>query len=356
MRIIIRLLAGFILIILLISFLAAYIPPSASFLFAIAGLGFPIFWMSGLLMVVFLFIISEKWLSMLGSLILIISAPTFLHYFNLAITEKHREYQYSIFDFNTFGLKYPDTTSNQVENQKSLNKYLNSENFSVVCLQEYPMKGSKHAPFYKELDEGLHLPYKTLSHYFWDQKNTEYTLVTASRYLIIDEKVFTRDGLNFAMYSDIKFPKGTIRVYNIHFQSVKLTTERKLLMLNRHFNLHTLKIQVTDAIRKLRIAFLYREKQALMLAESIKSSPYPVIIAGDFNDTPSSFVYKTMKKGLKDATSSNNSGFKRTYKFSRFPLQIDYLLHSRSIKSGNFKAKRLHLSDHYSISSGFSFE
>ncbi len=356
MKVIIRIFATGILVLLSTSFLAAYIPPSETFIFAIAGLGFPFFWIMAFLMFAFLLIIKERLLSIISAVILIVSAQTFFQYFNISLFHEDKESQYSILDFNTFGLKYPDTVTNQIENQRDFNNELNNKNYSVICFQEYPMKGSKHAKFYQQLDEGLNLPYKTLSHYYWDQKNTDYILVTTSKFLILDEQVFTQDGLNFAMYSDIKFPEKIIRVYNVHFQSVKLTSERKLLMINRHVNLKSIKVQVREAIRKLRIAFLYREKQAGILEESIRKSPYPVIIAGDFNDTPASFVYRIMKRGLKDASSSKSFGFKRTYKFSRFPLQIDYLIHSPEIETDDYHTVKQHLSDHYAITSRFSLK
>lgn len=356
MKFLIRLLILVILTLLTLSLLAGYIPPSFSVIFALAGLGFPILWIIVFILVPFLFLINERWLAMICITILLLSSATFLHYFNLSLNRGNKDYQYSIYDFNTYGLRYPDTVSDQIINQKKFHDILNSDSHTIICFQEYPMKGSKHGKFYQQLDQGLSLPYKSLSSYYWNQKYTEYILVTASQYLILDEKVFTYDSLNFAMYSDIRLPEATVRIYNVHFQSVKLTTERKLLMINRHVNLRAIRIQLTDAIRKLKIAFIHRENQALILQESIKSSPYPVIIAGDFNDTPASFVYKTLKRGLKDASSSSGNGFGRTFKFSRFPLQIDYLLHSSSISSSGYRFINNNLSDHYAISCKFKIE
>ncbi|HLN53517.1 MAG TPA: endonuclease/exonuclease/phosphatase family protein [Lentimicrobium sp.] len=351
MKFIIRFFAWTVVSLLFVSYSAGYIPPSVSVIFSLAGLGFPYIWITVLILFPILLMTRIKWLAFISLAILGITSPVFMHHFGVQLNHEKNNLPYSIYDFNTFGLRDPDTASDQIKNQKAFHEILNKGHYSLICLQEYPMKGSKHGKFYQQLDEGLHLPYKSLSSYYWDQKFTDYILVTASRYLILDEKIFSYDSLNFAMYSDIKFPEGVIRVYNVHFQSVKLTSERKLLMINRHIDPESAFTQMVYALKKLRTAFHHREKQAKIIAESIRSSPYPVIIAGDFNDTPVSFVYRTLKRGMRDASTSR--GFKRTYKYSRFPLQIDYILNSREISTGNFKVINNNLSDHFAISSGF---
>ena len=65
-------------------------------------------------------------------------------------------------------------------------------------------------------------------------------------------------------------------------------------------------INISD---KLNRAFSLRSKQAEAIAQHIENSPYPVIVCGDFNDTPVSYTYRMMKTGLKDAFRQSGFGF-----------------------------------------------
>ena len=78
-------------------------------------------------------------------------------------------------------------------------------------------------------------------------------------------------------------------------------------------------------------------------------SPYPIILCGDFNDTPLSYAYHKIKGDLVDSFSYSGKGIGES--FVRIPgLRIDYIMHDKSFKSYNYKKKEEILSDHYAIS------
>ncbi len=43
-----------------------------------------------------------------------------------------------------------------------------------------------------------------------------------------------------------------------------------------------------------------RNRQADLLTKAIAESPYPVIVCGDFNDTPASYAYRKISRSLQD--------------------------------------------------------
>ena len=49
----------------------------------------------------------------------------------------------------------------------------------------------------------------------------------------------------------------------------------------------------------MRQAYIQRADQVDIIKEDIRLSPYPVIVCGDFNDTPVSYTYKTLSKELR---------------------------------------------------------
>lgn len=353
MKTLLRLVSIFLLILLLLSRSAAFIPPSSSFAIALIGLGFPIFWILNSAILVLLMLFKIRLLRLTTCLVLLLTTPMMLRYYSLQLKSEKSDQCYSIFDFNAFGLRKPAGVSNQSDNQDSIHDFINDYKFTLACFQEYPMKGSKHAKFYEKLHNGLNLMHKSLSEYSANEKSTQLILVTASAFPIVNKELLYINSKPFALVTDIQFPEGIIRVFNIHLQSVKLTKERRLLLLHKDYHIMAILEQLSSTIMKLKTAFNNREKESILLSESIKSSPYPVIVAGDFNDTPASFTYQKISTGLKDASSGTAKGSKRTYKFSTMPLNIDYILHDNDISSSGYKHFSSAISDHYAISSKF---
>jgi endonuclease/exonuclease/phosphatase (EEP) superfamily protein YafD len=110
--------------------------------------------------------------------------------------------------------------------------------------------------------------------------------------------------------------------------------------------------ELQDLSLKLKTAYIKRAEQAKKVTHHRKSSPYPVIVCGDFNDTPVSFAYHKMSTGLKDAFLQKGKGRGNTY-LGRFSLRIDYILYSNGIEALEFDKIEAELSDHYPILSNF---
>lgn len=286
-------------------------------------------------------------------IVLVFTAPIMNHFYTLNLKKQKTTHNYNIFSFNTFGFRTTETDRKQYENLREIHSYINEHDITIANFQEYPMKGKKHAKYYDLLEKTLNHKYKELSEYDAGDKSTNFILVTSSKYPILRKNTLSYNDLPFAMYCDVEFPEGLVRVFNVHLQSVKLTSEKKILMFDKDQDLMTDLKQAKDAVRKLKVAFIHREKQSLIIADSISASPYPVIITGDFNDTPVSFSYRVLSKDLKDASDWAVSGFKRTYKYSRFPLQIDYILHNSQIKSSGYHTIKSDISDHYAVATNF---
>ena len=92
-----------------------------------------------------------------------------------------------------------------------------------------------------------------------------------------------------------------------------------------------------------------RAHQAQVVKEHIRKSPYPVIVAGDFNDTPVSYAYRKIRKGLNDSFVNSGYGAGFTYKGNYPPNRIDYILYDNALVNSNFEIIRVRYSDHYPI-------
>jgi endonuclease/exonuclease/phosphatase family metal-dependent hydrolase len=111
--------------------------------------------------------------------------------------------------------------------------------------------------------------------------------------------------------------------------------------------------ELRDLSFSLKQGFARRAEQAIVVKEHINSSPYPVIVCGDFNDTPISYSYRKIRKGLKDAFVESGSGAGFTYKGKYPPNRIDYILFDDRLSSSGYISDRVKYSDHYPITAYF---
>ncbi|NTW26580.1 MAG: endonuclease/exonuclease/phosphatase family protein, partial [Lentimicrobium sp.] len=324
---------------------------------AFIGLAFPIFWIITLISALIL-IRTRRWFLFL-IIVLLATTPMMLKHFNLPVFKNRlHEAEYSVLTYNVHGFAGVRNGKSSYERQVQIHDFVNKINPTVVCIQEYAMKSRKHARYIEFLNNGLKLPNKHLSDFDAEFKGTSYTFLTASTFPIIKQgNIFTMESEICGIFSDIQFPEGIIRVYNIHLESVKLISEKKLLRPHRNPGiLKDFLTPINGAIRKLRKAFPTRAYEAWMIAESIRKCPYPVIVAGDFNDTPASYAYEMLSKNMNDAAINRSFGFQRTYAESLYPIRIDHVLVDKSLEIKSYERRKIYLSDHFPVIAGFSFK
>ena len=99
----------------------------------------------------------------------------------------------------------------------------------------------------------------------------------------------------------------------------------------------------------LKKGFVKRALQAQVVKDHINRSPFPVIVAGDFNDTPVSYAYRKIRKGLNDSFVNSGYGAGFTYKGNYPPNRIDYILYDDNLINSYFEIKKVRYSDHYPI-------
>ena len=155
--------------------------------------------------------------------------------------------------------------------------------------------------------------------------------------------------LNYCIFSDIIKNKDTFRIYNVHLQSIKLSKAEEEL--EGFIGEDTSKdFDVINVIRKLKVAYQKRAEQARKIISHMKKSPHPIIVCGDFNDTPMSYTYNQFDRLLNDAFRNSSWGIGRTY-MGRLPAgRIDYIFHSSDLNSSSFKIQKEVFSDHLAIS------
>jgi len=191
---------------------------------------------------------------------------------------------------------------NSIEN-KILNM-IKDEKPNILCIQEFNLTEKT----------------KEIFSFFNNKSNNDNKLQILTKYKVI--KSGHIKSQNVCIYKDVVL-NDTIRIYNIHLQS--------------------------NWIKTMKSSYQNRVSEALKIKKHIDKSPFPVVVCGDFNDTPISYTYSCIKKGLNDSFQESGIGIGNSY--VNIPtLRIDYILHSKKYKSFNYEKHKYKFSDHYPIS------
>lgn len=233
------------------------------------------------------------------------------------------------------------------ENVGNILSFLQEQDADIICLQEVSFSSQLG---FEPFDTKTLLPEITSMQYA--HTSTQGGPVTFSKYPMVNlgEIRFELSG-NMIIFSDIDINGDTVRVYNCHLQSYRFTPAEISSLDSISFDNNDRSIEEVKLFgSKLKDAFIRRTEQANKLEELINESPYPVIVCGDFNDTPVSYTYKTVRGNLQDAFVESGAGIGNTY-LGRLPsFRIDYILHSDFYKGYNFSIEKLDYSDHYPVS------
>jgi endonuclease/exonuclease/phosphatase family metal-dependent hydrolase len=157
---------------------------------------------------------------------------------------------------------------------------------------------------------------------------------------------------NSTLWADIRLPdQRLVRVYNVHLQSNKVTqaTAKTLEEVDDVDREETWQ-RVKSILVRVVGATSVRAEQVQRLCEHIAACRYPVIICGDFNDTPVSYTYRLLSEGMVDAFQAVGGGRGATFDGALPMLRIDYVLHTPELESVSSKIVRKgKWSDHFPV-------
>lgn len=100
-------------------------------------------------------------------------------------------------------------------------------------------------------------------------------------------------------------------------------------------------------LSRLRYNSISRSHQVDSLSQLIAATPHARIVCGDFNDTPLSYTYRLMSRGLQDAFREKGRGFSHTYRGFYNTFRIDYVLVSDDFEVLSYEVPSVEFSDHH---------
>ena len=353
-RILYRLLLGFNLVLaitLLISYLAVHISPGDFSLPAYFGLAYPYLLLLNIIIVI-IWIMLLRYEAFISVVVIAIGINHFFNYINLRRPTESIKGTFKVMSYNVRLFNYFES-KNGTGSEKNVIDFIKSQNADIICMQEYFTTGD---PVKKEImiKKMLGGSYNSHIKHIGGGKNRYYGIATFSRFPIIRKgEVIHPGSSSLTIFTDVLIEKDTFRIYNNQLQSFRLKKmERSFLEELTSEDKETLE-EVKNLSVSLKNGFVRRSLQSQVVKDHIKNSKYPVIVTGDFNDTPVSYSYRKIRKGLKDSfvTSGYGAGF--TYKGNYPPNRIDYILYDEALVNNHFDIMKVKFSDHYPIIAWF---
>ena len=212
---------------------------------------------------------------------------------------------------------------------QKINQFIHKNAPDVLCIQEY---SAKKAPAFSQY------PYRYVR---TSQSLGNNGVAIFSKYpLIRTGAISFKDSENSSIYADIQYKSDTLRIYNIHFESLRVNVNDTLLSTTGSERL----------LRRLKRTFEKQEEQQQQIARNQQLHTYPTIICTDLNNTAFSKVYRQLKGDLTDAFSTSGTGFGSTYQLGPLPYRIDFIFTDPRFKVLRFTTHEPKLSDHRAIS------
>lgn len=334
-------------ILLLLAYLSIYVKPTLFWVISLFGLAYPVLLLLNLALFVF-WVLRWKWGFVIPLIAILLGINHFSCFFRFPFGKDGLEGKDDVkiltYNVNLFQLsaweKNPPT-------HKQIFDFIRKESPDIICLQEFYVVDDK---FTEKQAKSLR-NYQVHIGYLVKRNNSGYGLATYSRFPIVNQGVIKFENTaNSCIYTDLLIDEDTVRVYNNHLQSLRLNERNINFLLSQEFRREN---QAMDEIRDL--SFRYRDalqKRALQVervTEHIMNSPYPVIVCGDFNDSPISYNYWQMRYNLSDAFVAAGQGVGHTYK-KYFPsFRIDYILYNPMFRATSYHSPRINYSDHYPV-------
>lgn len=212
-------------------------------------------------------------------------------------------------------------------------RLMQREGVDVVCLQEF--LGSREYPA------------DSIAARFAARAGMRYSMQEGSQAIYSRYPLFDKHYIRFPetdndyLRADMLFGGDTVRVVSVHLQTSGVSQLRRRFRedYGRDAPVEAVLDEVSGNSR-------IRAQQVREIRSLTDASPYPVLLVGDFNDTPSSYTYRTMKGDLTDGFRARGHGYGGTFRYLGGLLRIDYIFYDEHFSGVRYRTLKDDVSDH----------
>ena len=222
----------------------------------------------------------------------------------------------------------------------------------IICLQERPHPSEMS--WDRIRSQFTDYPYVVLN----SRDDNVLNLALLSRHPLSNlQEHYFEDTLNKYITVDVNVGGRKLRIFNVHLQTTGIQVTDSNLRArevvppmyrddlgDEKSAYEERKEHVMDILQACKKNTTYRNVQAHEILEEIDRSPYPIILCGDFNDTPSSYAVRTIGRSLRDV--SCRWPFVGTFQRMHGLMKIDYVFCSDKLECLTYQLIANSWSDH----------
>jgi endonuclease/exonuclease/phosphatase family metal-dependent hydrolase len=329
------------LVVLLISAFSDRISPLTNPYIPFLGLFFPFILAFNGLFLLFWLLFKKGKQALVTFVVLVICWGSIHTYF--PVHGKTKEVPEDCIKFLTYNvMRFGDITRHTEEHPHPILQYVIEQDPDIVCFQEY-------LPAQKLTDAVIRQALKATPYYYIGHPG----LAIFSKYPILSaEKIPMESAFNGSFIAELNIKGRTVTLINNHLESNHLSYEDRSEYYNLTKEPDTQKLEAFTHLmyQRLTPSFKIRATQAKIISNVIRENKNPyIIVCGDFNDTPISYARHTIKGDLTDSFVESGNGMGISFNTNRFLFRIDYIFHSKNMKSYNCTVGKLKTSDHYPV-------
>ena len=338
---------------LILSYLSPFVSPETVWWIQLFGLAYPVILLCAFILAITLLFFQRRKALILW-VVIIIGTPVHLRFFGTGSsqepTSEHtntiRVMSYNVRLFDMYKWVHEDLD----ESKNAFLSLFKTQAPDVLCLQEY-IEDNRPSPHIsvKDIKGAGGFSYMTQT-VTVQSRNANFGLAIFSKYPIVNKgelKVTDKDMS--CIYIDILKKQDTIRVYNTHLKSIRFQQDEYSIFDENAPTTKSSSEKVFGLFSKLKNAYPQRIRQTENILAHATSSELPIIIAGDFNEPPLSYIYGRFNSTFDDAFRETAFGYSKTYAGKIPAGRIDYIFYNKGLKALDFYRQREIISDHYAI-------
>lgn len=333
---------------MVLTYFVPYVNPGSVWFLPVLGLAAPAVYVASVVLMLY-WIIRWRWVRA-GVMLVIVVAGLFKVslFWRPEIRRNYAEevtYDRNAFKVMTYNVRsfYGEDGGSSVDD---ILRLVEEQAPDIICLQEFNARLAEQSEEFALLGETYEI-----AHFGRTQApDSVYgsTLAILSKYRILrSNTVLTPSS---SVWADVLMGEDTVRIFNNHLRSTAINASDNQFITSHQFLSDTAReTKIRSIVTRLRENSALRAAQVDSIAQVVGATRIRRIVCGDFNDTPMSYVYRTMAKGLNDAFSQCGSGYSHTFRGFFNTLRIDYVLSSEGFDALSYEVPTVDYSDHHPV-------
>ena len=332
---------------LVLTYFVPHVNPSRVWFFPVLGLAAPITYVAAVILMLY-WIIRWRWLR--AGVMIVIVAVGFFKVSLFWRPDIRRVYEETgnpdrgTFKVMTYNVRsfYGENGHSSVED---ILRLIDEQDPDIICLQEFNARLAARSEEFSLLEE----KYESAGFGRTAAPDSVYEapLAILSKFRILRSRTLLTPASS--VWADVLVGDDTVRVFNNHLHSTAINAADNEYITEHRFLSDTAReTKIRSIVERLRENSVLRAAQVDSIARVVGETRTRRIICGDFNDTPMSYVYRTMARGSRDAFRVCGSGYSHTFRGFFNTLRIDYVL-SRGLEPVTYETLPVEYSDHHPV-------